>query len=91
MACLGLINFAHGDVFMIGAFVGAYAARWLNPPTAGNPSPEQTVWQALIGVVLAMLVCGAVGFIIEFFAYRPAARKPAAGRTDHRHRRLAAH
>ncbi len=46
---LGLINFAHGDVFMIGAFVGAYTARWLNPPTDLNPSPEQMVWQAARG------------------------------------------
>lgn len=73
---LGLINFAHGDVFMIGAFVGAYTARWLNPPTAGDPSPEQAVWQALVGAVLAMLVCGAVGFLIEFFAYRPLRKSP---------------
>lgn len=73
---LGLINFAHGDVFMIGAFVGAYAARWLNPPTAGNPAPDQVVWQALVGVVIAMIVCGAVGYLIERVAYRPLRKSP---------------
>ncbi len=73
---LRLINFAHGDVFMIGAFVGAYVARWLNPPTATTPSPDQLVWQALVGIFVAMAVCGAVGFVIERVAYRPLRKSP---------------
>ncbi len=73
---LRLINFAHGDVFMIGAFVGAYVARYLNPPTVGNPSPEQLIWHAVIGIVVAMMVCGAVGYVIERVAYRPLRRSP---------------
>ena len=28
---LTMINFAHGDVFMVGAFAGLYFHRWLNP------------------------------------------------------------
>jgi branched-chain amino acid transport system permease protein len=73
---LRLINFAHGDVFMVGAFVGAYVARWMNPPTAANPSPEQSLVQALVGIVVAMAVCGALGFVIERVAYRPLRRSP---------------
>ncbi len=73
---LRLINFAHGDVFMIGAFVGAYTARWLNPPTAAVPSPEQFVGQAFAGILIAMLVCGAVGYLIERLAYRPLRKSP---------------
>lgn len=73
---LRLINFAHGDVFMIGAFVGAYAARWLNPPTAGNPSPEQTFTHAFFGILIAMAVCGTLGFVIERIAYRPLRKSP---------------
>lgn len=73
---LRLINFAHGDVFMIGAFVGAYVARWLNPPTVAHPSPDQVVWQALVGIAVAMAVCGAVGFVIERVAYRPLRKSP---------------
>jgi branched-chain amino acid transport system permease protein len=73
---LRLINFAHGDVFMIGAFVGAYTARWLNPPTNAVPAPDQLIWHALVGVVVAMAVCGAIGFLIERLAYRPLRRSP---------------
>jgi branched-chain amino acid transport system permease protein len=73
---LRLINFAHGDVFMIGAFVGAYVARWLNPPTAGNPSPDQSMMQAFMGILIAMAVCGFLGFIIERVAYRPLRKSP---------------
>ena len=56
---------AHGSVVMVGAFVGAYAARGLNPPTDANPAPEQAIWQAAVGIMLAMLICGAIGFAIE--------------------------
>lgn len=61
---------------MIGAFVGAYSARWLNPPSAGATSPEQAVWQAFIGIVIAMVVCGGVGYLIERLAYRPLRKSP---------------
>lgn len=73
---LRMINFAHGDVYMIGAYVGAYTARWLNPPTATDPSPYQTVWHAIIGIVVAMVACGAIGFVIERVAYRPLRKSP---------------
>jgi branched-chain amino acid transport system permease protein len=73
---LRLINFAHGDVFMIGAFVGAYTARWLNPPTTMNSSPDQAISQAFLGMLIAMAVCGLLGFLIERFAYRPLRKSP---------------
>ncbi|MGN6366680.1 MAG: branched-chain amino acid ABC transporter permease [Phycisphaerae bacterium] len=73
---LRLINFAHGDVFMIGAFVGAYAARWMNPPTDANPSPDQMIWQAFVGMLIAMVVCGVIGYLIERLAYRPLRKAP---------------
>ena len=52
-----LINFAHGDVFMLGAFIGFYAiARW-----------EMNVFLALI---IAMILCAVIGVIIERVAYK---------------------
>ncbi|MGG0657184.1 branched-chain amino acid ABC transporter permease [Rummeliibacillus pycnus] len=52
-----LINFAHGDVFMIGAFVGFYAiSKW-----------ELGFFPALL---LAMVVCAILGVLIERIAYK---------------------
>jgi branched-chain amino acid transport system permease protein len=52
-----LINFAHGDVFMLGAFIGFYAiARW-----------EMNIFLALL---LAMILCAVIGVIIERVAYK---------------------
>lgn len=53
-----LINFAHGDVFMIGAFVGFYAITALG----------LGFFPALL---LAMLVCAIFGVLIERIAYKP--------------------
>jgi len=52
-----LINFAHGDVFMVGAFVGYYCTM------AGM--------NIFLSLVLAMVVCALLGTLIERLAYRP--------------------
>src|ERR1700686_1840586 len=67
---LKLINFAHGDVFMLGSFVGfyagGYAARHL--PTTGGALG----WgYAGLVMLIAMVVCGLFGFLNERIAYRP--------------------
>jgi len=68
---LRLINFAHGDVYMVGAVVGYYLAGWMID-TNGAP-----VWAAL-AVVLAgsTLACAVLGYVIERFAYRPLRHRP---------------
>lgn len=67
---LQLINFAHGDVYMLGAFAGMYASRWLG--FAQNPS----LGALLAAIAIAMVVCASVGFVIERFAYRPLRKSP---------------
>jgi branched-chain amino acid transport system permease protein len=62
---LRLINFAHGDVFMLGAFFAYYAAGWLG--VQAHPS----LLGALLVLLVAMAGAGVVGFLIERFAYRP--------------------
>ena len=62
---LRLINFAHGDVFMLGAFFAYYVAHRLNVPL------EPSAWKAVAVLVAAMAGAGIVGFLIERFAYRP--------------------
>ncbi|MBA3849405.1 MAG: branched-chain amino acid ABC transporter permease [Opitutus sp.] len=59
---LRFINFAHADVFMVGAFVGYYAGRLV---------PEHTVWGGLAALAVAMVACAALGVVIERLAYRP--------------------
>ena len=62
---LRLINFAHGDVYMLGAFFGYFAARFIG--AAEDPNP----FKALIVLLSAMIACGVVGVVIERAAYRP--------------------
>ncbi|MGZ8695140.1 MAG: branched-chain amino acid ABC transporter permease [Gaiellaceae bacterium] len=65
---LKLLNFAHGDVYMIGAFVGWFVLDWMGGPT----SPWISGW-FVVGCMLlaAMVACGFLGVGIERFAYRP--------------------
>jgi branched-chain amino acid transport system permease protein len=62
---LRLINFAHGDVYMLGAFFAYYAARVIG--ASSSPTPGR----ALLILLVAMVGCGIVGFAIERGAYKP--------------------
>ena len=69
---LRFINFAHGDVFMIGAFAGLYFHKWMKPLLAGLPE----LAGALIILVTAMAACCVLGITIELLAYRPLRSRP---------------
>jgi branched-chain amino acid transport system permease protein len=65
---LKLLNFAHGDVYMVGAYIGYFVIQWFGGPTALSiPVPLLIV----IMLVLASVGCGLLGVGIERFAYRP--------------------
>jgi branched-chain amino acid transport system permease protein len=67
---LRLINFAHGDVLMIGAMTGYYAStRWFH-----LTSPTWLGFFLVLGT--SMLVCAVLGFLIELLAYRPLRDQP---------------
>jgi branched-chain amino acid transport system permease protein len=84
---LRLINFAHGDVYMVGAFMGYYIANGLGVRAAQmlGLGPESLVARGLLGsgtlqpslvtallvMLLAMAICAFIGVIIERLAYRP--------------------
>ena len=67
---LRFINFAHGDIFMLGAFSGLFAAPKLLPLFTGQAmTPETTAlellpnyWGAAVVLLLSMACCSAAGF-----------------------------
>jgi branched-chain amino acid transport system permease protein len=65
---LKLLNFAHGDLYMIGAFVGYFVLQWFGGPTA-LVAPVPVVLLAMF--LLSAGGVGALGVAIERFAYRP--------------------
>jgi branched-chain amino acid transport system permease protein len=67
---LGLINFAHGDIVMIGALVALTVVHLLS----GSGLPAAAV--ILIAMAAATLVCVAIGVTVERVAYRPLRRAP---------------
>jgi branched-chain amino acid transport system permease protein len=59
-----MLNFAHGDVIMVGAYICFFAVSRYNLPP-------------LLGIILAMLVCTVLGIIIERLAYKPLRQAPS--------------
>jgi len=65
---LKLLNFAHGDVFMVGSFIGFGVLQ----PLGGTADPAVPIWLLLVLVTgAAMAGCAVLGVVIERFAYRP--------------------
>jgi branched-chain amino acid transport system permease protein len=67
---LKLINFAHGDVMMVGVYMGYATAFALGRQT------QKTFLGVVIIFLVAMGGCALMGFLIERFAYRPLREKP---------------
>lgn len=67
---LQLINFAHSEVYMVGAFASYYGARQLH--LTDHPG-----WDSFaITLVISMVTCSVLGLCIERFAYRPLRNAP---------------
>lgn len=70
---IGLINFAHGDVVMVGAMVATTLVVTLIGADPGSIS----AWLAIVMALLVSIpVCMALGWLAERFAYRPLRRAP---------------
>ena len=59
-----MLNFAHGDVIMVGAYVCFFAVTSFSLPP-------------VVGVLLAMVVCTVLGIVIEGLAYKPLRQAPS--------------
>jgi branched-chain amino acid transport system permease protein len=69
---LRFINFAHGDIFMIGAFCGYYLTPRLMPHFGGGMAP----FGVAAVLLLTMAICALLGMTIEKLAYRPLRSMP---------------
>ena len=70
---LKLLNFAHGDVFMVGSFIGLGVLHAFG----GAANPSISIWFVLILMALAAMVgCALLGVAVERFAYRPLRNAP---------------
>ena len=59
-----MLNFAHGDVIMVGAYICFCAMSYLNLPP-------------VVGAILAVVVCTLLGIVIERLAYKPLRSAPS--------------
>jgi branched-chain amino acid transport system permease protein len=73
---LKLINFAHGEVFMMGAYAGYYCAGWLGVHAYEQSGAGFPLLLALCVLVFAMLSSALLGVTIEGLAYRPVRSAP---------------
>jgi len=69
-----LINFAHGDVFMIGSFTGA--GLWGSIGLGLATGPLGLIAGLALTLVISMAVCGSLNVLIERVAYRPLRNAP---------------
>jgi branched-chain amino acid transport system permease protein len=85
---LQLINFAHGEVYMLGAFSGLYTSKFLvssgidkliNKTITGDAEVTTTstaIFTAILIIIVAMIVCALIGYCVERLAYRPLRSSP---------------
>ncbi len=73
-----LINFAHGDIFMVGAYVGFFLATLLLGQYAGFASGLPPAVIFVVTLLATMVITSGVGVAIERVAYRPLRRKGAS-------------
>jgi branched-chain amino acid transport system permease protein len=70
---LKLLNFAHGDLYMVGAYIGYFVIQWFG---GSNSLSIPVPLLLLIMFALAALGAGVLGVLIERFAYRPLRNAP---------------
>jgi branched-chain amino acid transport system permease protein len=71
-----LINFAHGDVFMVGAFASMFVLTSILGQDGSAASVPQAIFLLVTTFVIVMVVIGILGVTIERFAYRPLRNAP---------------
>ena len=89
---LRFINFAHGDIFMLGAFAGAYVVPKVSATAvrlAGSPDvareltgieawigPRESLYALILVLLAVMTACAAFGVLVEILCYKPLRPRP---------------
>ena len=76
---LRLINFAHGEVYMLGGYVALFISwqfGFTQDALMQNSTREGSLLLLGLMLVASMLICGFIGLLIEFLAYRPMRSQP---------------
>jgi branched-chain amino acid transport system permease protein len=73
---LRLINFAHGDIFMVGAFGGYFTAQALSQAGFLNGGPINAIVSVVLMMLVAMTVAVVLALLVERIAYRPLRNAP---------------
>ena len=62
-----MLNFAHGDVIMVGGYISFFASAFITEKFTSFPS-----WvSAIVSILAAVVVCTVLGILIEGLAYKP--------------------
>lgn len=73
---LKFINFAHSDVFVLGAWVSLVLSVMIISALKLAPGSSPPLWISPLVLIAAMVFCGLVGFAIERLAYKPLRKAP---------------
>ncbi len=76
---LRLINFAHGEVYMLGGYVALFISwqfGFTQDALMQNSNREGSLLLLGLMLIASMLICGFIGLLIEFLAYRPMRSQP---------------
>src|SRR5689334_12061155 len=73
-----LINFAHGDIFMMGTLLTISMMNVLGITAAAPPKvfTPDLIWKLLFTCLCSFLLCAVLGVVIERLAYRPLRNAP---------------
>jgi branched-chain amino acid transport system permease protein len=73
-----LFNFAHGDIFMVGAYIGFFVTSGLVAIAALGILPLPNWLLLVLGIIIAMFLTSFVGMTVERVGYRPLRNAPRA-------------
>jgi branched-chain amino acid transport system permease protein len=71
-----LINFAHGDLFMLGSFLALSLAAWVGVTVAANSSSAAVASTLLLMIVVTPLFCAAINVAVDRAFYKPLRNSP---------------